>query len=104
MLQIRNNIFETNSSSTHTLTMCTGGDLEKWKNGELVYSYYDGELVPVTDEIKEMLESGDYDTKEFVTWEHFNDWSYIELESFLQHYKTPGGEDVVAFGYYGYDG
>lgn len=37
MKTIRRNVFETNSSSTHSITMCMEGDYEKWKNGELYY-------------------------------------------------------------------
>lgn len=101
MIQVRQGIFETNSSSTHSLTMCTSSDYEKWKNGELIYDYYNDKLVPVTDKIKELKEDGD---DEYVTYENFQDWSYMDLESFEQRYTTPGGEEVVAFGYYGYDG
>ena len=49
--QIRRGVFETNSSSVHSLTMCTGSDYDKWKNGELVWSRWDDELIPITDEI-----------------------------------------------------
>ena len=37
MKTIRRNVFETNSSSTHSITMCMESDYEKWKNGELYY-------------------------------------------------------------------
>ena len=33
---IRKGTFETNSSSTHSLTMCMKDDYEKWCNGETV--------------------------------------------------------------------
>lgn len=36
ILQIRQNVFETNSSSTHTLTICTQDEYEAFQNGELV--------------------------------------------------------------------
>lgn len=32
--QIRRGVFETNSSSTHSLTMCSEEEFEQWKNGE----------------------------------------------------------------------
>ena len=34
--QIRKGVFETNSSSTHSLTMCLKSDYDKWANGELL--------------------------------------------------------------------
>lgn len=41
MRQIRKNVFETNSSSTHSLTMCTKEEYDNWKNGKLLFdSYY----------------------------------------------------------------
>ena len=42
MRLIRRNTFETNSSSTHSITMCTESDFDKWKNGELYYNSDDG--------------------------------------------------------------
>ena len=38
MISIRRNVFETNSSSTHSITMCTQSDFDKWKNGELYWN------------------------------------------------------------------
>lgn len=35
MLQIRKNVFETNSSSTHSITMCSKDDYDRWGNGEV---------------------------------------------------------------------
>ena len=35
--QIRRNVFETNSSSVHSLTMCSGEEYKKWENGEVLY-------------------------------------------------------------------
>ena len=35
--QIRRGVYETNSSSTHSLTMCSEEEFEQWKNGELLF-------------------------------------------------------------------
>ena len=35
MIQIRNGVFETNSSSTHSLVMCMKNDYDKWVNREV---------------------------------------------------------------------
>lgn len=51
---IRKNTFETNSSSTHSITMCMQSDYEKWKNGELYYCIDDGKFY-TEQERKEML-------------------------------------------------
>ena len=37
MIQIRNNVFETNSSSTHSMVIGPISDFEKWERGELYY-------------------------------------------------------------------
>ena len=37
MKQVRRGVFETNSSSTHSITICTEDEYEKFKRGELMY-------------------------------------------------------------------
>lgn len=99
-VQIRRGVFETNSSSVHSLTMCMKSDYDKWVAGELVWSRWDLELVPITDEVKSSMNT---DEKDFLTYEQFNDWEYLEYETFEEEYHTPNNETVIAFGYYGHD-
>ena len=40
MISIRRGVFETNSSSTHSITMCSENEYDKWKNGELYFERY----------------------------------------------------------------
>lgn len=35
MIQIRQGVFETNSSSTHSITIASESDFDKWKNGDV---------------------------------------------------------------------
>lgn len=98
--QIRRGVFETNSSSVHSLTMCMESDFNKWVAGELVWSRWGDELVPITDEIKKSMEE---DEREYLTYEQFNDYDYIDYETFEDSYTTPNGETVKSFGYYGHD-
>ena len=35
--QIRRGVFETNSSSTHSLTMCSEEEFEQWKKGKVLF-------------------------------------------------------------------
>lgn len=44
MKLIRHSIFETNSSSTHSLTMCMKDTYDKWVNGELFYFMEDNKF------------------------------------------------------------
>lgn len=46
MYQIRNGVFETNSSSTHSLCICTEEDFEKFKRNEVLWDKYVDMLVP----------------------------------------------------------
>lgn len=39
MINIRTNVFETNSSSVHSLTLCSEDDFTKWQDGKLLYVY-----------------------------------------------------------------
>ena len=99
--QVRRGVFETNSSSVHSITMCTKSDYKKWENGELVFNKWSKKLVPITDEIKKSMDANE---KIYLTYEQFNDWEYLEFETFFDSMITPGGEQIVAFGYSGYDG
>lgn len=101
-VQIRHSVFETNSSSTHSLTMCTKSDFEKWKNGDLVFygSFgYGGDLI-TKEELEQKKSHRWFDESEVRT---YNDFMYCEFETFEESYITPSGETVVAFGAYGYD-
>ena len=119
MKTIRKNTFETNSSSTHSITMCMESDYEKWKNGEMYWHRWNDELVSKEEVEEEFLkentgvskEDPDFkdkleeylndDDKTYYTYEEFNDYDYIEYETYVDKYNTPNGDTVVAFGYYG---
>lgn len=122
MKLIRRGTFETNSSSTHSITMCKESDFDKWKNGEMYWDRWNESLVSKEEVEKEMAklkeefisEHPDYDKddidweeqledylnsdKEYYTYEEFNNYDYIEYETFEDSY-----DGVVAFGYYGMD-
>lgn len=122
MKLIRKGTFETNSSSTHSITMCKESDFDKWKNGEMYWDRWNESLVSKEEVEKEMAklkeefisEHPDYDKddidweeqledylnsdKEYYTYEEFNNYDYIEYETFEDSY-----DGVVAFGYYGMD-
>ena len=127
MRTVRRGTFETNSSSTHSITMCMESDYEKWKNGEMYWHRWNDELVSKeevekemaklrdefiadnpdfdenNEEWKEKLEQYINEDKMYYTYEEFNDYDYIEYETFVDTFETPQGEKVVSFGYYGQD-
>lgn len=121
MRTIRIGTFETNSSSIHSITMCMESDFLKWKNGEMYWNRWNDELVSkekveegflkenpgvsredpdFKDKLEEYLNDDD---KTYYTYEEFNDYDYIEYETYVDKYNTPNGDAVVAFGYYGQD-
>lgn len=99
---IRRGIFETNSSSVHSLTMCSDDEYSKWINGEVYYDRWEHKFVDKSEEIEREREEDGRST-EYLTYEEFNDWEYLEYETFDGEYTTESGETVHAFGYYGHD-
>lgn len=96
MKLIRRGTFETNSSSTHSITMCKESDFDKWKNGEMYWDRWNEELITKEEAERRMAEDEDADG--LYTYEQFNDYDYLEFETFENTF-----EGVVAFGYYGMD-
>ena len=52
---VRAGVFETNSSSTHSLTMMSLDEFNKWKSGELLYDSCNDVLVPTFTKSKSEL-------------------------------------------------
>lgn len=125
MKQIRRGVFETNSSSTHSLTMMLKSDYERWHN-EKLYLYEGGYGWEFSQPIKNSLytkedvlkfaknnrywhdyvEDGynEYDMLRYIGFVAWDDEGSECLESFYKEFTTPSGETIVAFGEYGYDG
>lgn len=119
-MTIRRGVFETNSSSVHVLTLTNEDKYEKFKNGELFFDRCSYELVTKEEYLKdykmlspaekqEILEATGEELCELTDGELYDvDTYYNELvyyyETFYDTYKTKNGEEIIAFGYYGYDG
>ena len=90
MIQIRKNVFETNSSSTHSLTMCSEQEFNDWKNGKLLFDkwndmFVEPQLLTEQDKIDAHEE---YDFKKSTFWK---DWSALtdkEKEEWYSKYAT----------------
>lgn len=97
MKTIRFGAFETNSSSTHSLIICTDDEYNKWLSGDAVLDRDYEKIIPMPSdqELKEddwrYLKYSDYDDR-------------IDMDSFSETYTTPHGDVVHVFGWYGYDG
>lgn len=130
--QIRRNVFETNSSSTHSLTMCLKSDYNRWSNGEVLlftgsgWSYpkdnkpqrdhfYTKEEAIAFEKSSRYAPSEDFDwsdedavmemlhDNEWYDSEYYWDYYTSEYETFEDSLTTPNGDKVIAFGYYGYN-
>jgi hypothetical protein len=111
MLQIRSNIFETNSSSTHSLVILRKEDWEEVKNGNLFIDVLDAEKNSkfprlVTENFllasarEEYLEEERRGGKDCHT--SFRDGHYVSWEECLENCKGDyGGYDLNMFGFAG---
>lgn len=121
---VRKGVFETNSSSTHTMIMCTGEEFQKFEDGEMLVNVWDEELFSY-DDITDLITDDYYkdefsesgiditDKKAVLKWaakniddlqdaDTFYEGTYYDI--FSQSFTTKSGEKVVAFGRYGRDG
>ena len=120
--QIRRGVFETNSSSVHSITMCSDEQYRKWKSGEILYWKAEdkfGTREEIIEKLKTLTWYNDGLCYDDVNWDNedevnnvFSDEEiktceeYFEnewFETFEESYTTSNGEKVVAFGYYGHD-
>lgn len=95
MISIRRNVFETNSSSTHSICICTEEDYKKFKEGEKLWDYCSDELVDVNEVPEE-----ERDTYEYRFYGDVKDDEYLKW--YEKHFTTPSGDKMVAFGNYGH--
>ena len=120
-MTIRRGVFETNSSSVHNFTMVSGEEYEKFENGELYIHRSDLHFLTKEqyveenkkwlseEKIEEILKCEDdnelYDLTDgdLCTYGLFWDGAEGDFETFEETYKTKNGDEVVTFGYYGYD-
>ena len=107
--QVRLGVFETNSSMTHALTMCTDSEYQKWIDGELYWVIWDDSFESVTEVDNELdkdnFKSDYYDSYEemrrsegYYTYDDFCD--DYDFYTYHDTYTTPSGETVHAFGFY----
>lgn len=114
--QIRKSVFETNSSSVHSMTICNKIDWEAWQQGDMMYCPQEEKLLPTPEAEqynKKILNDYGINTNNLSIYYiddikssgnlylTFNDY----FEIFSHEYSTFNKEfnDVVAFGHYGYN-
>ena len=111
---VRQGVFETNSSSTHSLSICSTEDFIKWKNGELFYCCDEDKFYTLEERNKMLLEnnidpedlehSDNYNDELYsypITYDEFCDnicygFEYFEEDAIIK------GFGITIFGYCGY--
>ena len=111
-VQIRSSVFETNSSSVHSLTMCTSKEWEDWTMGKTMFMPYNCKFLPVKEateynrELAKKKHMNLYDLDYIYSGHYY--LSYDEfIDYYCSHYYYDTFKDekdgIVAFGYYGTD-
>lgn len=119
LINIRQGIFESNSSSCHSMIIGMEDDFKKWEAGELFwdrhtrsfctkeealeylksykwYKNYDFDNMS-EEELMEWLHDAD-----FISYDEFSDNEYLETD--YNTFTTPKGETIYMVCKYGYDG
>ena len=113
MKSIRIGVFETNSSSTHSLTIATAEEFELFKAGEMVYDVDYQQLITKEEMQPEYILNGtngkyDEDDSHMPAYlDHENYKTFLNCrgyESFQDKRTLPNGTNVVVFGYMGQGG
>lgn len=101
--QIRRGVFETNSSSTHSLTMCDEETFEKWKSGDLMFDKYAEEFIDSVPELSDEQKNAAKEYYEYSMekyWKQWGDLTDSEKEEWYDKYATEEGivsEDAVTY-------
>lgn len=91
MYTIRKNVFETNSSSTHSLVITTKDEWKQFTNNEMRIDLYSGKLIPITDKNKDNYphkrKDGKWEFKGVIYDELFDietkDYSWYDMDHLL---------------------
>ena len=102
MYSIRRNVFETNSSSTHSLIICSDKTYNDWLDGKVVYNSYAEEFV----EAKQPTEI-DFHKAEVMYMEnksdYMKDWKDLTPEMQLAYLKENVMEENDTYQYRTYE-
>lgn len=93
MKTTRKNLFETNSSSTHVLTMCTATEFEDWEKGKYLYDTTTDKLVPV-----DQCRYGNPDR--YYTKDQYDKYVDSILDDCCGEYFEDSYNDIKAFGFF----
>lgn len=100
MIKIRRGVFETNSSSTHSLTMMMKEDYLRWKDGNYMYTEREGCLCPINPELTPI--EGVVYTPEEVCAFLMNDKYFVKHNEALGITEAPTPETLAQYEPYEY--
>ncbi len=93
--QIRRGVFETNSSSTHSLTMCSEEEFEAWKRGDVLFDEWGKEsfvsATKLSDHDKQNAEEEYENTKD----EFQKDWEDLSEDAKQKYYTKYAKENDI---------
>lgn len=104
MKQIRRNVFETNSSSTHSLIICSDKVYNDWMDGKVVYDSYDEEFVEA--EAKQPTEIDFHKAEAMYTEnksDYMKDWKNLTPQMQLAYLKENVMEEPDPYQYKTYE-
>lgn len=139
MIKVRQSTFETNSSSTHTITIVTKEEYDGWEKGEYLLDNWVDELVParlLTESEKQEARDNYEATRKgwHCSWEELSEYErnqayaaysaklmgkqgqYLTMKQWdekcgdngydtsVVNHTTKSGDEIVVFGYGGYNG
>lgn len=118
MIKYRLGMFESNSSSTHSMIIGMEDDFKNWENGELLYSRYNKQGFYTKEEAINFLKEIPYykntdfnmidpeELQEIFEDEGFISWDWLDYDELYHDYNefiTPGGEKICITCRYGRD-
>ena len=93
MRQVRRMTFETNSSSTHSLTICPEETYNKWLDGKVLFSDWKEDFIEV-----EELTPGDYEEAgikyEACKRKYYKSWNELSAEE-KKEYTTEYVQSII---------
>lgn len=108
--QVRLGVFETNSSSTHSLTMCSEEEFEAWKRGEVLFREYGKENFISATKLSEndiKMAQEDYEENKDDFQKDWNDLSEDAKQKYYTKYAKENDiidEDAKTYDQYMHDG
>lgn len=87
--QIRREVFETNSSLYHSITMCSKEEFDKWEKGELLFNEYEEKFVKpgtLSDSEKEKARKSYDSSKDIFS----KDWDELSDDAKEKYYEIYG--------------